>query len=92
MGATPFVDGSSLVNAHPGVHGASARNGADSLLHSRADWIFMGCGANFRGCLADYASFAGAIPLPPKAAFGIWWSHYEPYSAESIQTEVLAGK
>lgn len=31
------------------------------------------------------------MPIPPKPAFGIWWSHYESYSALSIQTEVLAG-
>ena len=55
------------------------------------DWYFLGCGADYKGCLADYAAMAGKIPIPPKASLGIWWSHFEAYSAHSIQKDVLSG-
>ena len=31
----------------------------------------------------------GPIPLPPLGTFGVWWSHYETYSAETIKSDVL---
>lgn len=31
------------------------------------------------------------IPLPPRSAFGIWWSHYEAYSEEYFVRSVVDG-
>jgi hypothetical protein len=65
--------------------------GAPLSTPPQADWYFFGCGTQYRTCLSDLALLAGSISMPPLSAMGVWWSHYEPYSAESIQTEVLAG-
>ena len=56
-----------------------------------ADWYFFGCGNRFRACLSDLSSISGAIAMPPRAAFGVWWSHEQAYSQLGIQQEVLAG-
>ena len=55
------------------------------------DKYFFGCGFNYRGCLSDLAALTGPMAMPPLAAFGVWWSHYETYTQESIQTEVMSG-
>lgn len=44
------------------------------------DWYFFGYGRNYKKCLSDYTKVAGKIPLPPKFAFGNWWSKYWVYS------------
>jgi len=65
---------------------------ASSNVSGRADEYFFACPpAAFTACLSDLAVLSGPIVLPPLAAFGVWWSHYEPYSAQSIQTDVLSG-
>ncbi|MFA8342688.1 MAG: TIM-barrel domain-containing protein [Rhodothermaceae bacterium] len=44
------------------------------------DWYFFGYGRDYKKCLSDYTKVAGKIPLPPKFAFGNWWSKYWIYS------------
>jgi alpha-glucosidase len=41
---------------------------------SYQDWYFFGYGHNYRQALGDYVRVAGRIPLPPRFAFGAWWS------------------
>jgi alpha-glucosidase (family GH31 glycosyl hydrolase) len=60
------------------------------FLASRSCRYFFGCGKAHRACLADWATLSGPVPLPPREAIGVWWSHYEPYSAVTIQRDVLA--
>ncbi len=46
----------------------------------RQDWYFMGYGHDYRGALSEFTSVAGKIPLPPRFAFGVWWSRYWAYT------------
>ena len=48
------------------------------------DWYFLGYGHDYKGALGDYVKVAGRIPLPPRFAFGAWWSRYWAYSDQEI--------
>ncbi len=50
----------------------------------RQDWYFFGYGHSYKQALADYVRVAGRIPLPPRFAFGAWWSRYWGYSDQEI--------
>lgn len=49
------------------------------------DWYFMAYGHNYKQALANYIQFAGRMPLPPRFAFGYWWSRYWRYSADDLR-------
>jgi alpha-glucosidase (family GH31 glycosyl hydrolase) len=51
----------------------------------RQDWYFFGYGHNYKQALADYVRVAGRIPLPPRFAFGPWWSRYWAYSDQELK-------
>lgn len=44
------------------------------------DMYFMAYGHDYRQALKDYTLFAGKVPLPPRYAFGYWWSRYWSYT------------
>ncbi len=46
----------------------------------RQDLYLFAYGHDYMGALGDYVKVAGRIPLPPKFAFGYWWSRYWQYS------------
>lgn len=46
----------------------------------RQDWYFFGYGHDYKTALADFTRVAGKIPLPPRFAFGLWWSRYWAYT------------
>lgn len=46
----------------------------------RIDWYLFAYGHDYKQALADFTRIAGRIPLPPKYAFGYWWSRYWQYS------------
>ena len=48
------------------------------------DWYFFGYGHDYRQALGDYVRVAGRIPLPPRYAFGAWWSRWWDYSDQEI--------
>ncbi len=50
----------------------------------RQDWYFFGYGHDYKQALADYILVAGRIPLPPRFAFGAWWSRYWAYSDQEL--------
>jgi alpha-glucosidase (family GH31 glycosyl hydrolase) len=56
----------------------------------RQDWYFFGYGHDYRKALGDYVRVAGRIPLPPRFAFGTWWSRYWDYSDQEIE-EIIRG-
>ncbi len=56
----------------------------------RQDWYFFGYGHEYRKTLGDYVRVAGRIPLPPRFAFGTWWSRYWAYSDQEIE-EIIRG-
>ncbi|GAA4276556.1 glycoside hydrolase family 31 protein [Aquimarina mytili] len=47
---------------------------------SEQDWYFFAYGYDFKKALKNYITIAGKIPLPPRYAFGYWWSRYWAYS------------
>ena len=56
----------------------------------RQDWYFFGYGHDYRKALGDYVKVAGRIPIPPRFAFGTWWSRYWDYSDQEIE-EIIRG-
>ena len=48
--------------------------------------IFFGYGHDYKQALADFIKVAGPIPLPPRFAFGAWWSRYWAYPTRSSTT------
>lgn len=57
---------------------------SDRTVTNCQDWYFMGYGIDFKSALKDYTLFAGKIPLPPRFAFGYWWSRYWAYSDKEL--------
>ena len=57
---------------------------------SYSDWYFFGYGRDYRKALGDYVKVAGRIPLPPRFAFGVWWSRYWAYSDQELD-ELVRG-
>jgi len=51
----------------------------------RQDWYFFGYGHDYKQALGDYILVAGRIPLPPRFAFGAWWSRYWAYSDQELE-------
>lgn len=49
------------------------------------DWYFMAYGNDYKQALADFATLAGDIPLPPRYAFGYWWSRWWAYSEHEFR-------
>lgn len=49
------------------------------------DWYFMAYGHNYKKALKDFTTFAGKVPLPPRYAFGYWWSRYWSYSDDELR-------
>ncbi len=53
--------------------------------NSEIDWYFMGYGLNYKTILSEFTTISGKIPLPPKYAFGYWWSRYWNYSDAELR-------
>ena len=51
----------------------------------RQDWYFFGYGHDYRRALGDYVRVAGRIPLPPRFAFGAWWTRYWLYRDQELE-------
>jgi alpha-glucosidase len=47
---------------------------------ARQDWYFFGHGHQYKQALYDFTRVAGRIPIPPRFAFGTWWSRYWSYT------------
>ena len=76
----------------------------DRPLFDRSDWpwvqnriggdvqdlYFFGYGSDFKAALFDFTLIAGKISLPPKYAFGIWYSRYWNYTEQDFK-DIVAG-
>jgi alpha-glucosidase len=51
----------------------------------RQDWYFFGYGHDYKNALHNFTRVAGKIPLPPRFAFGAWWSRYWSYTDEEFK-------
>ena len=56
----------------------------------RQDWYFFGYGHDYRRALYDFTRVAGKIPMPPRFAFGTWWSRYWSYTDEEFKQLVTS--
>ena len=52
------------------------------------DWYFMGYGHDYKSALKSFTRFAGRVPMPPRYAFGYWWSRYWSYSDQDFRNLV----
>ena len=52
------------------------------------DWFFLGYGHDYKAALKSYTRFAGQVPMPPRYAFGYWWSRYWSYSDQDFRNLV----
>jgi len=52
------------------------------------DLYFFGYGRQYKKALYDYTQIAGRVPLPPRYAFGYWWSRYWSYSENEVRDVV----
>jgi alpha-glucosidase len=52
---------------------------------NRQDWYLFAYGHDYRKALGDYTRVAGKIPLPPRFAFGVWWSRYWAYTDQELE-------
>ena len=48
------------------------------------DWYFFGHGRDYKAALGDFVKVAGRIPMPPRFAFGTWWSRYWSYTDREL--------
>lgn len=51
----------------------------------RQDWYLFAYGHDYKQALRDYTEVAGKIPLPPRFAFGTWWSRYWAYTDQELK-------
>ena len=51
----------------------------------RQDWYLFAYGHDYRTALQDFTRVAGPIPMPPRFAFGAWWSRYWAYTDEEFK-------
>jgi alpha-glucosidase (family GH31 glycosyl hydrolase) len=49
------------------------------------DLYFFGYGHSYKDALGDFAKVAGKIPMPPRFAFGTWWSRYWAYTDQEFK-------
>jgi len=49
------------------------------------DWYFMAYGHDYKMALKDFSLLSGKVPLPPRYAFGYWWSRYWAYSENEMR-------
>ena len=48
------------------------------------DWYMFGHGHDYKAALGDFVRVAGRIPMPPRFAFGTWWSRFWSYSDQEL--------
>jgi len=50
-----------------------------------ADWYVFAYGSDYNAALRDYHAVAGAPPLLPRWALGLWWSKWEPFKQSDLE-------
>jgi alpha-glucosidase len=51
----------------------------------RQDLYFFGYGHDYQRALLDFTNVAGKVPMPPRWAFGAWWSRYWAYTDQGLK-------
>lgn len=52
---------------------------------SYRDLYFFGYGSDYRSALGDFVKIAGPIALPPRFAFGYWYSRWWPHTETELR-------
>ncbi|GAA4814625.1 glycoside hydrolase family 31 protein [Tomitella cavernea] len=55
----------------------------------RQDGYLFGYGDEYPDAFADYRRVSGQPAFPPRAAFGLWFSRYHPYSDDDYRSRLL---
>ena len=58
----------------------------------RLDWYFFGHGHDYKAALGDFVRVAGRIPMPPRFAFGTWWSRLLGYTDQELKDLVASSR
>jgi alpha-glucosidase (family GH31 glycosyl hydrolase) len=78
-----------LFDANPDWNWVTARVQKNiSRTQNNIDWYLLGYGTDYKKALYDYTQVAGKIPMPPKYAFGYWWSRYWIYNDSEVRERV----
>ncbi|MBD5183114.1 MAG: DUF5110 domain-containing protein [Bacteroidales bacterium] len=49
------------------------------------DWYFLSYGDDYKSALKDFSILSGQMALPPRFAFGYWWSRWWAYSEHEFR-------
>jgi alpha-glucosidase (family GH31 glycosyl hydrolase) len=52
------------------------------------DLYLFAHGNDYKGALSDFVQLSGKVAMPPRAAFGLWWTRWFNYNAVDIRTIV----
>lgn len=74
-----FYDDSNSILLDPKSDWIANRPSTDPL-----DWYFFGYGLDYKAALSEYTQFAGAIPMIPRFALGVWWCRWWKYSQSEL--------
>ena len=64
---------------------------ATAATRPRADVYLFAGGLNFKRTLQDYSVLGGPVALAPRGTYGVWWSHWAPYTQENVTYGILGG-
>ncbi len=79
-------DGWSLVDDSDNLLFGDARHWVvPREVENNQDWYFFAYGHDYEQALRDFTRIAGKIPMPPRYAFGYWWSRYWSYSDAELR-------
>ena len=56
----------------------------------RQDLYLFAYGHDYKLALEDYRKVSGPVPLPPRWAFGAWWTRYWPYTDQGFD-DIIKG-
>ncbi len=62
----------------------------NSTTPANTDWYFFGYGTDYKAALLDFTNISGKISLPPKFAFGVWYSRYYQYTEQDFK-DIVTG-
>lgn len=64
---------------------------ATAATQPRADVYLFAGGLDFKAALRDYGVLGGPVALAPRSVYGVWWSHWAPYSQADVTYDILGG-
>ena len=73
-GVTVYDDAKSLILNPDGTIGERNKTVKDEY--------YFAYGNDYRGCLKDFFSLSGQVPLVPRYSLGNWWSRYKAYTQQ----------